>query len=323
MRLYERGLIAPGDAIAVAGPAFFRDLNDARQLEGWRPDVEFVDAATIDEPELMAQILLWDQHGRRVLSDSYSAGGRWTAQWVLDSGPLFWFVGEATQLEQDFTDLSRLLPEDPPSPRQHRLLTLMALERARYRRALNEPTAAVAALPLATDRRRSVVTRLQLSRSVRPYANQESELSMPADGSIPADALVVAEAGDLLFAHGEHDRGADLLLEAAAAGLPSALGALVRWQLRAGLDVAAWTTLETLVRGAEHRDQAIDVLHWMVARERYADASRLAVVLAEAGADVPSHAADEIAARLLLQRALAVEPGRPIVGPTNPTISRR
>src|SRR5690606_143680 len=75
---------------------------------------------------------------------------------------------------------------------------------------------------------------------------------------------VAAEAADLLFSHGEQDRATELFAEAANAGFTPAWTALVRWQIRAGLDAAANPTLDAMVRDESLHDEVIDVAWWML-----------------------------------------------------------
>ncbi|MBL4683321.1 MAG: hypothetical protein JKY37_01935 [Nannocystaceae bacterium] len=313
--VYTRGLIAPGDVLVAHNRWLAEALEDRSRVEGWRPDVAIVHAESLNDQTIARLSLDWQRTGRRILSDSYNLGGHWRATWAVDSGPLFWFVGEHALSEPDFTDLSDLLPppgsRDPERMRQwHRL----AIERTRFRRALRDPSAALAALPLPTPRFRSLLTRLQLVRSARTDQAAGSEL--PATLPSPAQtdaldaALVSAEAGDLLFSYGEQERATELLIAAANDGYRPAWGALARWQLRAGSTSAATATLAAIASTAALRSQALAVLRWLLSRGRIADARELLTVLGppRPGALSPPDTANEVAARLRLLDAMAVHP---------------
>lgn len=300
LSFYAKGLIAPRDAVLVFGP-WFAWLEQQRTLEGFRPDVAIVHAPTLGESALLRRIVAWDEEDRRVLSDSFDAGGRWDPELVADSGPLFWLVGRPVPHGDEFTDLSHLEPPlaDLPADERDRWAALQ-IERARYRRARGAPAEALEALPLPFERKASLRTRLRLSRRVGPEPSAASELHRLTP-DVPAEARVAAEAGDLLYAYGEPRRGTELLLEAFEAGDTEALAALVRWQVRAGQATEAEATLQSLV--TSDRALAIELLHWLVDRDRMHEAMRLLGQL-EATAPPGALAPDEIAARL---RVLARE----------------
>lgn len=312
--VYGRGLLAPGDVIVVHDEWLAESLRDRRTVEGWRPDVAIVSAATLTEAELAQLSLDWGGTGRRIVSDSFDLAARWNAEWAVDSGPLFWFVGAHDPADREFTDLSGLFPEpEARSPAMMRRWHRLAIERARFRRAVGDPQAALAALPLDSRRHRSLLTRLQLARSARTEAAAGSELPAPiADASPdgpPDEALVLAEAGDLLFSHGEQERASELLIASANAGYAPAWGALARWQLRAGATSAAKATLSAIAGEPSLRGQALDVLRWLLSRDRLSDAQELVTVLGPPpSAPRIEDAALEAAARLRLLDALTQGP---------------
>ena len=82
----------------------------AQRDEGLRPDVELYAVAELDPEGLAERLTSWARDGRRVLSDSFSYGGRWRPDWTLDSGPLFWFIGTGVDAHQ-FTDLRAFAPD--------------------------------------------------------------------------------------------------------------------------------------------------------------------------------------------------------------------
>jgi len=312
--VYGRGLLAPGDVVIVHDSWLAESLRDRRTVEGWRPDVAIVSAATLTEDELAQLSLDWGSTGRRIVSDSFSLAARWDAEWAVDSGPLFWFVGAHDPSDREFTDLSGLFPDpEERSPAVMRRWHRLAIERARFRRAVGDPQAALAALPLDSRRHRSLLTRLQLARSARTEAAAGSELPARIDAAQPEgppdDALVLAEAGDLLFSHGEQERASELLIASANAGYAPAWGALARWQFRAGATSAAKATMSAIAGEPSLRSQALDVLRWLLSRDRLTDAQELVTVLGPPPA-APSirDATLEAAARLRLLDALADGP---------------
>ena len=308
LRIYEKGLIAPGDAVFVFG-GWRRDIEEAQHVVGFRPDARFLDGHDLDELERTRLTLELDAQGRRLLSDSYDSDGSWPVTAVVDSGPLFWFVAELAPEDLEFTDLSRFEPALSDLPERDRArVARMMIERARFRRAIGAPEAALEALPLTPDRRQGLQTRLQLSRSARPAPGSGSELPPPIDcEDAPAQAWVTAEAADIMYAHGEHLRAAELFAEAAQLGHPEALAALARWQLRAGEESAAMQTIELLASEPELRPQAVQMLQWLAQRRRTRQAAELATALASV-ASSGDVAVWEAIARLQRIQAAAVEP---------------
>ena len=317
--VYARGLLAPGDILLSADPWLRNALDDRRRVEGWRPDVLVRPADALPDETLARLSLDARGTGRRVLSDSYNLAGRWKAAWAIDSGPLFWLVGENDPSTREYTDLSLLFPtgehRDAATMRRwHRL----AIERARFRRAVGDPSAALGALPLSEDRMGSLATRLQLARSGRTEQAAGSELPAaiptPEPGREVDDALILAETGDLLFSHGELERASELLIEAANSGYEAAWGALARWQLRTGSMSAATATMSAIAGSPELRGQAVGVLRWLLSRGRLSDARQLISVLGAPPQTTPLSATDatlETAARLQVLTAMAA--------PTSPT----
>jgi hypothetical protein len=319
-RLYEKGLVAPGDTLVTYG-AWTRTIQEARYAQGWRPDVECTAGDGLSPDALMEVVMEVDARNRRLLSNSWSGGGNWSAEWMLDSGPLFWLVGPGLAPEErEFTDLTRFVPELGSLPEAERAQWVrMVVERARFRRALGEPAAALEAMPLSSESHRGMHTRLQLATNARPSAGRESEL--PAlSGPLPADprAVWAAEGGDLLFAYGERERASELLAEAGAAGHPSALAALARWQFRAGEDEAARQTVAAMAGNPTMRSDALAMVGWLLARQRTADAAHLLGALTLA--DRPTM---EIGARLEVLTAHALLPPPTPPEPDPETVTRR
>lgn len=311
-----RGLVGPRDVVVLHDPWLVEALSDRRAVEGWRPDVLVIDARELTEDRLADAALAWRDDGRRLLGDSWSLGGRWRPTWALDSGPLFWFVGPLDGVEPEFTDLSALIPppETMPPDTAQKWLRLQ-VERARFRRAWDAPDEALAALPLSPTRHRGLLTRLQLSRSAKAEPGQGSELHSALPATTTPEALagwVAAEAGDLLFSHGEHERATELLAEAANAGWTPAWGALVRWQIRAGLEDAAARTLDAMARDPALRDELLDLGWWLLRRDRADDVRVLLARLP--AAEPPLAPAAELALRMGLLRA-AVPPAEPVPPP--------
>jgi hypothetical protein len=179
-----------------------------------------ISGEALDGSELIRLALDLDATDRRLLSNSFNAAGNWSPSWVLDSGPLFWFVGPGLPDERDLTDLSRFMPDLSSLPAEEReAWQRLIAERARFRRAIGEPAAALEAMPLSPESYRGMHTRLQLATNARPSAGPESELP-PLPSRLPEDPRVLwaAEGGDLLYAHGERERAAELLAESAAGG---------------------------------------------------------------------------------------------------------
>lgn len=305
-----RGLVAPRDVLVVHDAWLAEAMADRRAVEGWRPDVALHDARALDEQQFAELVLAARDDERRLLSDSLDIGGRWRAEWALDSGPLFWFVGPLDGVEPDFTDLSEIVP--PPAtlpPDTAEAWIRLQVERARFRRARGAPDAALAALPLTPARHRGLLTRLQLARSARAEPGSGSELE-PWSPAHPSPELlggwVAAEAGDLLFSHGEQERATELFAEAANAGWVPAWTALLRWQIRAGLDAAATQTLDAMVRDPALHDELVEVAWWMLGRDRARDSRALLDRLppGEAGTS-------ELALRLALLRDAVPEEAPP------------
>jgi thioredoxin-like negative regulator of GroEL len=263
-----------------------------------------------------------DATERRLLSNSFNAAGNWSASWVLDSGPLFWFVGPGLPEGRELTDLSRFFPDLSALPPDDRVAwQRMIVERARFRRAIGEPTAALEAMPLSAESFRGMHTRLQLATNARPSAGAESELP-PLPDRLPADPrlLWAAEGGDLLYAHGERERAAELLAESAAGGWAPALGALARWQFRAGEDEAARHTIIAMADAEATRDAAIEMVPWLLARQRTADARLVLEALAGNDARKPTA---ELGARLHVLSAQALVPPPTLPRPEPEEVSRR
>jgi hypothetical protein len=316
-----RGLVAPRDVVLIHDAWLAEAMADRRVVEGWRPDVALHDARDIDHERFAKIALDARDDQRRLLSDSFDIGGRWRPDWALDSGPLFWFVGPMDDEEPDFTDLSEIVPPPEELPKDTAASWIrLQVERARFRRARGAPDAALAALPLTPARHRGLLTRLQLSRSARAEPGSGSELDpwTPPDPSPELLAgWVAAEAGDLLFSHGEQERATELFAEAANAGWVPAWTALVRWQIRAGLDAAATQTLDAMVKDDALHPEVIEVAWWMLRRDRARDARALLDRLP------PGSAGErELALRLALLRDATPDEPPPADPADTPTIGR-
>lgn len=304
LALQQRGLIAPGDVLLARDPWLVETFSAAQRDEGLRPDVELHAAASLDPDELGGRLAAWARAGRRVLSDSFSNGGRWRADWVLDSGPLFWFIGTAGPEAHSFTDIRAFAPDlaDPAlTPAERGRWERLQVERARHRRALGRPEEAVQALPLDDASLGELAQQLQLARLSRLPAMEGSELGPTPWSPAPPPASALAEAGDLLLAMGDGRDGAVRLEEAAALGVAEAFAALARWQLRAGEEEAARGTLEGIAAEPGLRPQLLAVCRWLLVRGR----ARLAGAVLAGAAPAPTHAAEELALRLAVLRGLA------------------
>jgi hypothetical protein len=305
LAVVQRGLIAPGDVLLAHDPWLAAAFAAAQRDEGLRPDVELHAAAALDPERLSDRLAGWARAGRRVLSDSFSFAGRWQPAWVLDSGPLFWFVGTAGADEREFTDLRGFSPDlrDPRlAPVERARWERLHVERARYRRGLGEPDEALAALPLADDELTALLQRLQFARLSRLAAVPGSELGPAPWPAAPPPAAALAEAGDLLLALGDGDAGAERLAQSAAAGVAGAFGALARWHLRAGEEAAAQAVLAEMAASPALRGEVVALCHWLLARARVEPAAALLARLPP----VPAQAPEELAARLAVLRARAL-----------------
>ncbi len=303
--LLQRGLIAPGDVLLAHEPGLVAAFTAAQRDEGLRPDVELYAVAELDPEGLAERLTSWARDGRRVLSDSFSYGGRWRPDWTLDSGPLFWFIGTGVDAHQ-FTDLRAFAPDlsDPAlTPEERARWERLQLERARHRRALGRHDEAVQAVPLADPDLMELTQQLQRARLSRLPAVEGSELGPTSWPSAPPPASALAEAGDLLLALGDGPGGAARLEEAAALGVAESFAALARWQLRAGEEEAARDTLAELASDPALRPQLLEVCRWLLVRGR---ARHAAAVLAGA-APAPEHAPEELGLRLEVLRGLAAQ----------------
>ena len=105
-----------------------------------------------------------------------------------------------------------------------------------------------------------------------------------------------------------------------AGGWAPALGALARWQFRAGEDEAARRTIVAMAEADATRDAAIDMIPWLLARQRSADAELLLGALVAGGNTDP---AQELTARLQLVSAQALEPPPTLPRPDPDEVSQR
>lgn len=303
LALQQRGLVAPGDVLLAHDPWLVLAFAAAQRDEGLRPDVELHPAASRDQVWLRERRERWSRDGRRVLSDSFNLGGHLRDGSPGVSGPLFCFAGNGAALAPEFMDLRpfspapavMLRPDD--AARWERL----HVERARHRRALGRHEEAMLALAFA-DADSAVLTRqLQVAELSRLPATESSELGPGAWSQASAPASAMAEAGDLLLELGGGADGAARLAEAADLGVAEALGALVRWQLRAGEDAEAKVTLRVLVAAPVLRPQVLAVCRWLLQRGRPEQAAALLGAVGPAAQFAP----EELALRLATLRELA------------------
>jgi|GEM_PF-3097558 len=306
LRVYARGLATPGDVLLAADPWLHEQLSMAQREEGFRPDMIVRNVGQLGGLELGELAATWARENRRVLSDSFTLAGRWPARWASDNGPLFCFVGAATTDVHEFTDLSHFAPSDLTElPREQALRwERLSLERARFRRAIDQADEAVAALDLIpADERRNASIRIQLARTGTLEARTSTELGNdPEPWQATPGARTRAELGDLLLAAGVEDVGIELLGQAAQSGFSPAWGVLARWELRAGEESKAHETMTTMAGDPELRPQAVGLLYWLVHRGRVTEAVTLRDALAPDGAGA---SAQEVGARLALLTQLA------------------
>ena len=310
LRLQEHGLMLPGDVVVLHDRASQIDWKIEKIVSGIRPDLSIVAPSELDEQGGAEHAVVWMQQGRRILSDSFSLGGRWNPAWAVDSGPFFWFLFSAVPPEAlpivnllPLSDLALLpISQRPRWVRMH-------LERARFRRVQLLASEALEALPLSEARREALTNALEAGPTLRIEADGVTELDASradedvgvtqSGGTISAAAL--AEAGDLLASAGDYRLGMQLLREAGQAGYRPAIAALARWQLAAGFEAEAEHTLAELAGQPELSTQAISVLEWMIDHNRTRDAMRFSEAISGTSTDT----SDELAIRLRLFFSLA------------------
>ena len=316
-RVYEKGLIGPGDALVSFG-TWTEHLEQARIIEGWRPDIRVLAGSSASDQEVLDFALEAGGLGARVVSNSYNGGGRWAPEWMLDSGPLFWLVGPGIPQPRDYTNLDTIVPSLAGlQPEERAAWVALLVERSRFRRAVGDLSDSLQALPLDPRRRRAARTRLALAAGAQPAASGGSELAdLRSPRGVGPEALWMTEAGDLLFANGEHERASELLADAGFQGNGAALGALARWQLRAGQGDAARRTL----RASSHdRSLALGLAQWLLARQRIDEAQ----LLLGSPSSRASDPAGELGARLHLLTTRARTPQPRGLGSATHTLSRR
>lgn len=296
----ERGLVIPGDVLVLHDPRVLEPWIRLQEEEGARPDVLLVDGRVVSRAALQLDSLEWVSHDRRILTDSFDLGGRWPAEWVIEAGPVYWFVFD--EVPEDRTWFDPRIESERLSPRDRAWATDAARERARHRRAVGEPLRAAAALPLSSTERGTVATSLELA-GLSGVPARETQLDGP-DAAIltPADADSAAfgEAADLLLAFGEERLAREYVDRALARGDSRALVALARWLVRSGREEAIEQLLERTSAGPE---VLVALLDWLAARGRHQAAL---TVRAHLVAWRPRGApADEASARLRLLGALA------------------
>jgi len=310
-RFVERGLIAPGDVLLLNDEEIRDALLRARRHEGWRPDILVVDPDDYIEQDLRLEAFAWVADGRRVLSDSFTVGGRWEAPWAIESGPLYWFVFDVQRaVEQDFEF-------DPPlagriDPRVEAYIARSRLERARYRRAIRQPSMSLHALEPWSHGDEDWATAVRTAEALRLPADVQSELPRP--GRLPGQdlhalsdsPLVDAEVGDMLYQLGDHETGTALLLRAGSRGYLAAYGTLVRWELRAGELGVARQHLRQMADDPALHVELLQLLGWIARNETAAAAVELRDKLPSAAPE--GAAIEEVAARLSVLRALGPPP---------------
>jgi hypothetical protein len=306
-RLQEHGLMLPGDIVVLHDPESFAEWHSTQILEGTRPDLTILDPNAFVGRDGAAMALAWLRQGRRILSDSFSMGGRWNPAWAIDGGPFFWFVFSAAPADQQpIVDLLNLEHPDGQSEREHLRWLRMHLERARFRRLATLDSDALDALPLHANRRDMLHSALQVAHALRittggltELGSNRHDVTAAQAGSEPS-AAALAEAGDLLVSAGDFGLGSQLLREAGQEGYSPALGALARWQLIAGMHHDAQATLLTLTSRYDLRRQALNVMQWLIDHRRFSEALHLRDQLS-----APSSAPEiEIAGRIRLLNAL-------------------
>lgn len=321
-RFLELGLVASGDVLLLHDDDLRETLARSRYLDGFRPDLLVVDPRPLDTGELRIETFAWVADGRRVLSDSFNMGGRWLPFWSIESGPLYWFVFDPQKaVDQPFTFSVPL--DRPVSDAFSRTYARHSLERARYRRAIQQPSVALHALSRWADPSDDWATATRTAEALRLPADVASEL--PLDPRLPTrdhttiDAWpqVDAEMGDMLFALGDTSTGAALLIRAGERGYFPAYGTLVRWELRAGDAAAARQHLRQLANDPELRPQALTLLSWLAADGTAKAAVELRDHL-DAAPPHPEHGElgdiEELGARLAVLERLA-QPPAPAVSP--------
>ncbi len=295
----ERGLVIPGDVLILHDPRVLEPLRRLQAQEGARPDVLLVDGPSMSTGDLQLASLEWVSAGRRVLSDSFDLGGRWPANWAIEAGPVYWFLFDIPEKRSWFdprVDAERLAARDRDWVRD------AARERARHRRAVGEPLKAASALPLPSSERGAIATSLELAE-LSGVPAQETQLDGAALGLPPssdAEAAVLGEAADLLFAFGDERLARELVDRSLRRGDERALVALGRWLGRGGREEGLERLLERTEPG---RGVAIALLDWLAAHDR--EAAALTVRRHLDGTDAGDTPADEAAARLRLLGAQA------------------
>ena len=302
VRFYARGLLAPGDAVLVVDPWLQHRIRDLRDSEDFRPDVRVVAATSLDLAQLSALAMPWAAQGRRILSDSFTVGGRWSETWAVDSGPLYWFIGNAAVDNDQYIDLSQLASEwtDPGNEEGAHRWERMHVERVRFRRARHATAKAVAAFPYLDAEQRRLLAHHQAEFVLTPRAEPASELiPVPPTRLYPHGSITLAEAGDLLWSGGADEAGTAMLVSSAERGFSPAWGALARWQLQAGNDREARETLHLIASAPELRPEAAILVEWLLARGRVPEAASFQAAF------VPAKTAviDELASRLALLQA--------------------
>jgi hypothetical protein len=232
-RLVERGLAAPRDVALVMNPSVRAQLRHLQRTHGVRPDLEIVSPDDIQDDALISAVVSWNNAGQRILSDSFSLGGRWDPLWAIESGLLYWFIFDSERaLTAPSISSTTSLKDLPPTSRA--LFALMLLERARYRRSLRRYELAGRSLEVIDPALLGLSTIAAAAERTRIPSNYTTMLTpIPTEPqSWSLDALIQeshVEAGDMLFHLGSLEQGETILYRAGLDGTSRAWGPLLRW----------------------------------------------------------------------------------------------
>jgi hypothetical protein len=296
-RIADRALEQPGDVLVAHDPALWAELSTPPQRLV-RPDREIAAASAV--ADLPAALADWEAAGRRVSSDGFGVRDDLDPAALVADWPLFRLLPARAPLD-DAADEELPAPPLDASPAERRRWQRMLLEHARHRRAVGRDAEAVLALPLGD--RDDLRTLLRISRAVNLPADAESYLgpSAETDWTDP-DLAVIAEIGDLLYAAGERELGAERLRWAATRGHVPAWRALARWHLSAGEQAAADDVVEHMRADPSLHAELVGVAEWLTARGRLTEAERLVTAVPATTALAPRLVALRV--RLLAARAV-------------------
>lgn len=269
-----RAADSPGDVLVIHEPALLHELQTLQTRDGARPDLTPLAATSLSVSDVASVLEAAGNERRRLLSDAFDLGGRSDPGDAIEVGSVYWITTDEVQTRD--ADRAPLELPDPPaelSTPERARWTRLYLERARFRRAVGQDADAVLALPLG-DERRSLRTAIRVSQAIHLPARPGSELGRVGDvEAVPPRAPILAEGGDLLFVAGEHALGLAMLTEAARMGYPPAWRALARWQLETGSTQSADELRALMTTDPDLREPALDVIWWLVWRERHSEAT--------------------------------------------------